>query len=85
MPGVIPGSAKFLNQTDEEHNQLYRVTTFQNQTLDYIRLLKKNGFQAQRFDYDVKQYMENQALEAKLKLDLNTSQIQVMNTCKHNF
>ena len=23
--------------------------------------------------------------EAKLKLDLNTSQIQVMNTCKHNF
>jgi hypothetical protein len=73
MPGVVPGSAKFLNEHDEEGNQLYRITTLTNQTVDYIRLLKKNGFQAQKFDYDVKQYMENQALEAKLKLDLNTS------------
>lgn len=75
MPGVIPGSAKFLGQNDDEGNQLYRITTLQKQTIDFIRLLKKSGFQAQRFDYDVAQYMENQALEAKLKLDLNTATI----------
>lgn len=73
MPGVIPQSAKSLGESDEEGNQLYRITTLTNQTADYVRLLKKNGFQAARFDYNVKQYMENLKLEQKLKLDLNTS------------
>lgn len=85
MPGVIPQSAKSLGETDEEGNELFRIITLTNQTVDFVRLLKKNGFQAARFDYNVKLYMENLKLEQKLKLDLNTSQIQVMNTCKHNF
>ena len=75
MPGVIPQSAKSLKESDEDGNQLYRITTLTNQTTDFVRLLKKNGFQAAKFDYNVKLYMENLKLEQKLKLDLNTSQI----------
>lgn len=44
MPGVIPMSDTFLNQTDPDGNQLWRVTVMREQGADYVRVLKKNGF-----------------------------------------
>ena len=44
LPGVVPNSAKFLNEEDGEGNQLWRVTVMKDSASDYMRILKKNGF-----------------------------------------
>ena len=46
MPGVVPQSAKYLNNADADGNQLWRITVMRKQAAEYIRLLKKNGMQA---------------------------------------
>jgi len=52
MPGVVPSSDKFLGKSDPDGNQLWRVTCMKEQAADYVRILKKNGFQSSLFDYD---------------------------------
>jgi hypothetical protein len=70
LAGVVPNSDKYLNHEDAEGNQLYRVTCMTDMATDYIRQLKKNGFQAQEFVYDGDQYVANKNLEAQLKQEL---------------
>jgi hypothetical protein len=67
LAGVIPDSDKYLGHEDADGNQLYRVTCMTDMATDYIRLLKKNGFQCQEFDYDGEQYVANKNLEAQLR------------------
>ena len=43
-PGVIPRSVKFLGITDDEGNKLYTSTCMKAQVVDYVKVLKKNGF-----------------------------------------
>jgi hypothetical protein len=58
-PGVVPNSDKYLDAEDPEGNQLWRVTCMKDQSVDYIKCMKKNGFLCQEFEYDHVQYMEN--------------------------
>ena len=44
QPGVVPGSDKFLDQEDQDGNQLWRVVCLKEQAVDYIKVMKKNGF-----------------------------------------
>ena len=44
QPGVVPDSAKYLGQEDQDGNQLYRVVCLKEQATDYIKVMKKNGF-----------------------------------------
>ncbi len=44
LPGVVPGSEKFLNQEDPDGQQLWRVTVMKDTATNYIRVLKKAGF-----------------------------------------
>ena len=46
-PGAIPMSEKFLNQEDNDGNQLWAITTMREQTVEYIKVLKKNGYLGQ--------------------------------------
>jgi len=47
QPGAVPNSEKFLNCEDDEGNQLWRITCIKEQVVDYIKILKKNGFVGQ--------------------------------------
>lgn len=85
MPGVVPKSARYLGPEDKDGNQLWRVTVMRNQAADYQKVLKKNGYQAQMFDYDAEQYMADRKLEAKLKVDNQTLNDKIMKTTYHNF
>jgi len=45
LPCAIPESDRWLeNLEDAEGNQIYRLTCMKDQTYDYIRVMKKNGF-----------------------------------------
>ena len=55
-PGAIPGSARYLDHVDKEGNQLYRVTCMKSQIVDFIKVMKKNGFTCQDFFYDLAAY-----------------------------
>lgn len=44
QPGVVPKSALFLGIADEEGNKLYTSTCMKAQVVDYVKVLKKNGF-----------------------------------------
>ena len=70
LPGVVPMSADDLNHEDTEGNKLYTVACMIDQVDLYVKVLKKNGYQSQRFDYDANQYMEDQKTREKLKIDL---------------
>lgn len=85
QPGVIPGSNKFLEQEDQEGNQLWRIVCLREQAVDYIKVMKKNGFHGQVFHYDQDLYKQNQELLSQLQLDLTNLNIKTMNMCKHNF
>lgn len=85
MPGVVPGSDKFLGKTDPDGNQLWRVTCMKDQATDFVRVLKKNGFQASMFDYDIEKYTENQRLLSQLKVELTNYNLKIMNMCYFNF
>jgi hypothetical protein len=45
QPGVVPMSEKFLGTEDPEGNQLFKVTVMKEQAVDYVKVMKKNGFQ----------------------------------------
>ena len=62
QPGVVPQSEKYLDSEDPDGNQLWRVTCMKEQSVDYIKCMKKNGFLCQLFEYDHVEYMENQKL-----------------------
>ena len=62
QPGVVPSSDRYLDSEDSDGNQLWRVTCMKEQSVDYIKVMKKNGFLCQEFQYDHVQYMENQKL-----------------------
>ena len=47
QPGVVPNSDKFLMQEDPEGNQLWRIVVMKEQAVDYIKVMKKNGYQGQ--------------------------------------
>lgn len=47
QPGVVPNSDKFLLQEDPEGNQLWRIVVMKEQAVDYIKVMKKNGYQGQ--------------------------------------
>ena len=44
QPGVVPMSDKFLGQEDPEGNQLWRIVVLKDQAVDYIKIMKKNGY-----------------------------------------
>ena len=44
QPGVVPMSDKFLGQEDQDGNQLWRVVCMRDQAVDYIKVMKKNGY-----------------------------------------
>lgn len=59
QPGVVPESDKYLSIDDPDGNQLWRVTCVKEQVVDYIKVMKKNGFPCQEFNYDADKYIEN--------------------------
>lgn len=58
QPGAIPMSAKYLGKSDNDGNQLWRVTCIKSDSIDYMRCLKRMGFPCQDFSYDLKKYQE---------------------------
>ena len=85
LAGVVPGSHKYLGHEDQEGNQLFRITCMTDMANDYIRQLKKNGFQSQEFVYDGDQYIANKNLEAQLKQELRTCNDKLVTKSFHNF
>ena len=59
QPGVVPDSDRYLDQEDPDGNQLWRVTCMKEQVIDYIKVMKKNGFLGQEFVYDSNKYVED--------------------------
>jgi hypothetical protein len=49
QPGVVPSSDRYLDSEDPDGNQLWRVTCMKEQSVDYIKVMKKNGFLCQEF------------------------------------
>ena len=45
QPGVVPMSEKYLDSEDPDGNQLYKITVMKEQAVDYVKVMKKNGFQ----------------------------------------
>ena len=72
LPGVVPGSDKFLGCEDNDGNQLFRVTCMTAMVNDYVLVMKKNQFPAQKFEYNGDQYVANKNLKAQLELELKT-------------
>jgi hypothetical protein len=44
MPGVIPGTSKYLDHSDPDGNQLWRVVCLKQYAVEYIKVLKRAGF-----------------------------------------
>lgn len=64
FPGVVPLSAEFIPSiTDNDKNMLYTIACMKDQSADYVKVLKKNGFQSQIFDYDPEGWMKNKNLK----------------------
>jgi hypothetical protein len=40
-------SEKYLGSEDAEGNQLWRIIVMKEQAVDYVKVMKKNGFQGQ--------------------------------------
>ena len=56
-PGAIPGSHRQLNiPADKDNNVIFAVTCMRQEVNDYIKVLKKNGYYAQQFDYDLQEH-----------------------------
>mmetsp|Transcript_3322 Transcript_3322/g.5515 ORF Transcript_3322/g.5515 Transcript_3322/m.5515 type:complete len:326 (-) Transcript_3322:130-1107(-) len=85
QPGVVPASDKYLGVEDPDGNQLWRVTCMKSQVVDFIKVLKKNGYVGQQFAYDSDLYIENQKLLSKYQVDLNNLNIKIMNCCFYSF
>jgi len=85
QPGVVPNSDKYLGKEDPEGNQLWRVTVVKSQAADYIKVLKKNGFMAQQFEYDAEKYVENQKKMSQYQVELTNINIKIMTTSLYNF
>jgi len=85
LPGVVPGSDKFLGHEDNDGNQLFRVTVMKDMVYDFLRILKKNGFTCQEFNYDGDQYVANKNLEAQLRQEMRTCNERLLNKSNHNF
>lgn len=85
MPGVVPDSDKFLQLEDADGNQVWRVTAFKEQTQDFIRIMKKNGFLCQEFNYDNDAYVANKNLEASLRQEMRSCNERLLQRSYHNF
>ena len=59
-PGAVPSSAQSLGLQDNDENILYAVTCVKEDVNDYIKVLKKGGFFAQQFDYDLNAHNQKQ-------------------------
>jgi len=45
FPGVVPLSADLIPSiTDNDKNMLYTIACMKDQSADYVKVLKKNGF-----------------------------------------
>lgn len=51
--GVVPGSHRDLKINDGDGNRLFRVTVLKFQLDDYMRCMKKIGYQCREFKYDI--------------------------------
>ena len=70
-PGVVPNSAEAIPPvTDNDGNTLYTIACMKDQAPDYIKVLKKNGFQSQQFDYDPEGWLRSKNLKTQLELEL---------------
>lgn len=58
QPGAVPNSDKYLDAEDPDGNQLWRITVMKAQVHEYVRILKKNGFLGQIFEYDQQMYLQ---------------------------
>lgn len=56
-----------------------------DQVVEYIRILKKSGFQAAKFDYDYDKYLENEKLLQQLKVEQQGLNLKVLQTSFYNF
>jgi V-type H+-transporting ATPase subunit C len=55
------------------------------QVVDYVKVLKKNGYVSQEFEYNSELHIENQKKKSQLQADLTNLNIKIMNTCFFNF
>jgi len=85
QPGVVPFSDTYINAEDAEGNQLWRLTCMKDSVVDYIKVLKKNGYTGQAFDYNSDLYIENQKRLSQYQVDLTNLNIKIMNLCFYNF
>ena len=85
QPGVVPNSDKYLDAEDPDGNQLWRLTCMREQVVNYIKVMKKNGFLGQEFHYDSNKYVEDQKLISKLKVDQENVNLKIMNMAFYNF
>lgn len=51
-PGVVPFSEEVLPINDNDGNTIFSIVCMKDQSSDYVKVLKKNGFPAQVFDCD---------------------------------
>lgn len=83
--GVVPESDRYLGHEDADGNQLWRVTAMTDQAGDFCRLMKKNGFLCQEFNYDGDAYVANKNLEASLRREMRTCNEQLILKSHYNF
>lgn len=73
-PGAVPGSCKPLPfQPDKDGNIILSVTCMREEINEYIKVLKKNGFYAQQFDYDLQGHLNREEQRKKLEKDLENT------------
>lgn len=73
-PGAVPGSCKALPfQADKDGNIIMSVTCMREEINDYIKVLKKNGFYAQQFDYDLQGHLNREEQRKKINKDLENT------------
>lgn len=58
QPGAVPMSAKYLNKSDNDGNQLWRLTCMKADIAEYMKVLKKNGYPCQEFKYNGQRYID---------------------------
>lgn len=59
QPGAIPNSAKYLDKSDPDGNQLWSLTCMKADAIDYMRVMKRSGFACQEFTFDLNQYKKD--------------------------
>lgn len=70
QPGAVPMSAKYLEKHDADGNQLWRITCMKSEAVEYIRVMKRNGYPCQDFTFDAQKYIDEQNLISTLGTDL---------------